>query len=359
VTNDMKLLEQRVAALESGLASATREVERMHAEHRRAIRRNGFAASGLLACVGAMLLGAAPRILPVESQKPQPLTVRAPFKVVDEKGREVAAVDAHGTIGRGLSIFSDVNQIAFMGESDTKFGGLQVWHEDGTRIAMLGDEAAAAERPGLRVFNRGSREVALVTISDDQGGAILATSEDGSEQAQLKIKRDLAGFWFYQAGKLVLKLGRAEKQNIALTMNNGDDVVAGLGESVDGSGGSLLLNDPSGELRVRAGIARGQGGQVVVYGAGGEGSGQAGIATKGSVGSVFAGPIEEPVAKMGQSENTSGAGHLALAAPGGGMAMQAGYQKNMGLVVTYAEGKPAGILSPGLKIPGFTAGANW
>src|ERR1041385_8536700 len=47
--------------------------------------------------------------------------------------------------------------------------------------------------PGLVVHNAGGHGVAMVTVSDDQGGAIIAANDDRSEQAQLKVKRDLAG----------------------------------------------------------------------------------------------------------------------------------------------------------------------
>jgi hypothetical protein len=131
--------------------------------------------------------------------------------------------------------------------------------------------------------------------------------------------------------------------------------VAGIGESADGSGGALLLQDAAGKEAVRAGVDTGQGGLVVVTGTGG---GKAGIAAKGTVGSVFAGPIEEPVAKLGESEVNAGAGVLNLGAPGGGQAVQAGFNDNGGVVYTYTPGKPVGILKAGIKIPGFTAGSN-
>ena len=131
--------------------------------------------------------------------------------------------------------------------------------------------------------------------------------------------------------------------------------MAAVGEAADGSGGALLLRDAGGD-RIKAASVPGEGGQVVVYGTGG---GEAGVATKGNVGSVFAGPVESPLAKMGESETTPGAGHLYIGAPGGGAAVQAGFKENIGLVVAYGQGKPAAVLSPGIKIPGFTAGANW
>jgi hypothetical protein len=93
----------------------------------------------------------------------------------------------------------------------------------------------------------------------------------------------------------------------------------------------------------------------VVFGGSG---GQAGIATKGTVGSVFAGPIDAPVAKLGESEASAGAGVLDLGAPGGGSAVQAGFSQGGGIVETYTPGKPVGILKAGIKIPGFTAGSN-
>jgi hypothetical protein len=61
---------------------------------------------------------------------------------------------------------------------------------------------------------------------------------------------------------------------------------------------------------------------------------------------------------MGESEATAGAGVLALGAPGGGSAVQAGFKDGGGIVEGYTPGKPVGILKAGIKIPGFTAGSN-
>jgi hypothetical protein len=285
-------------------------------------------------------------------QGPQPLTVRAPFTVLDDAGRPVVTVEAGEE--RGLSVFTGDTKIGFLGKMDA-VAGLEVWDRGGRLVAQLGAGPSNEGFSGLKVFNAAEEEVAGVMTSRDEGGLIGATNQSHSEQVQLKVNDDAAGFMYIKAGKPVINLGRAEKGNLALRVRANDQIVAGIGDAADGSGGALLLRDPTGTLAVKAAIASGQGGQVVVYGSGGA---EAGIAAKGTVGSAFAGPIEAPVAKMGQSETTAGAGVLDLEAPGGGSAVQAGFSQGGGIVETYTPGKPVGILKAGIKIPGFTAGSN-
>jgi hypothetical protein len=290
-------------------------------------------------------------------QTPQVLTVRAPFNVVDGGGHPVVAVTADGS-GRGLDVFSSSGQrVVEVGDwINSGILGVGVRSRAGVDIALLGEHRGDAKN-GVVIYNEAGVGVAGVSTSASGDGMVYATDVSRTDQLQMKVTGTQSGFYFYTAGIKRAFLGRHEKGNTALSITAGGDVnVAALGESAGGEGGALRLRSPDGSSEVRGGIAPGEGGQVLVIGAGG---GQAGIATKGSVGSAFAGPPEEPVALMGESEVTAGAGHLMLAAPGGASAVQAGYQGNTGLVVTYAQGKPAGILSPGLKIPGFTAGANW
>jgi len=232
--------------------------------------------------------------------------------------------------------------------------GIQVNNKAHEAVVQMGDvESGDYVFQGLAVLENG-RNIGGIRAEPGRGGVVFAQIPGGASKAELTPYR---GYDFFQSGKLRINLGLGDQRNPALRfIAAGDQPVAGLGEAADGSGGRLIIKDGAGKDAIKAAIAQGQGGQVVVYGTSG---GQAGMATKGGVDSVFAGPPEEPAALLGQSETTAGAGHLALAAPGGASAVQAGYQGNIGLVVTYAQGKPAGILSPGLKVPGFTAGANW
>ena len=348
---DVMSLEQRVATLERALASTRGELDRVTHERRRAVQWSRLAAGALVAGVATVLLGAARGGSPAAMQEPQVLTVRAPFKVVDEAGRDVLRVEAGGD--RGLMVFTGDERIGFLGQEGS-FVGLEVWNKAGSMVGNFGDDGSG--NPGLAVYNAAEEPVAEVGTSKDEGGYVAAYDQGRANQAQLKVNSDEAGFFMINAGKPGVQLGRFAKGNAALKIAAGGKVVASMGESIDGSGGAFILGDASGETKIKAANAPGQGGQVVVYGTGG---GQAGIATKGNVGSAFAGPIDAPIAKMGESETTPGAGHLMLAAPGGGSAVQAGYKGSGGLVVAYGQGKPAAILSPGIKIPGFTAGANW
>jgi hypothetical protein len=310
MAHDMRSLDERVAVLESALVGATEELARVSAGYRRLRRANQLGGIAFAATLTMVLLGAAHGGLHSGMQGPQALTVRAPFTVVDDAGRPVVTVEDGEE--RGLSVFTGDTKIGFLGKMDA-VAGLEVWDRGGSLVAQLGAGPSNEGFSGLKVFNAAEQEVAEVMTSRDQGGLIGATNQSHSEQVQLKVNDDAAGFMYIKAGK------------------------------------------PVSALAVKAAIASGQGGQVVVYGSGG---GQAGVATKGSVGSAFAGPVDAPVAKMGQSETTAGAGALDLEAPGGGSAVQAGFSQGGGIVETYTPGKPVGILKAGIKIPGFTAGSN-
>ena len=352
---DQLSLEQRVRSLEDALAAAHRRLEQLAAARRSSLRSRRFATGTLLtAAMGSVLIGASRISPPSAMQGPQPLTVRAPFEVVDEAGREIVVVSTEQG-ARGLAVYNDFekNEVVFLGRDETNFSGISVANRAGVKVAELGQSTNGY--PGLYVYNAAQKEVASVSTSLDEGGLVTAMNQGGSEQAQLKIRDDMAGFIYIKAGKPVINLGRGEKGNLALRIKSGENTVAGIGESADGTGGALALQDAAGKDAVKAGIASGEGGQVVVTGTGG---GRAGIATKGAVGSFFAGPIEAPIAKLGESETNAGAGVLQLGAPGGGSAVQAGFSQGGGIVETYTPGKPVGILKAGIKIPGFTAGSN-
>lgn len=354
--DEMEALQRRVSTLERMLAGATFELERVQVRQRRIVRSNRLTMATITAAMAVALLGAARHGQPTAVQQPQVLTVRAPFKVVDGAGRTIMKVSS-GAGERGVSVHNDFEgkAIAFLGRVEQS-SGLAVYNRGGGILAAISSSTKEGYPPGVFVYNAAEEAVAGLSTSGDEGGVVVAKDQSGEHEVQLKVKDTESGFIMYKGGKPTIQLGHFAKGNAALKIMAGNQVVAGLGESIDGSGGSLVLSDVSGDTRIRAANASGQGGQVIVYGTAG---GEAGVATKGGIGSAFAGPPEAPVALLGQSETTAGAGHLALTAPGGGSAVQAGYQGNIGLVVTYAQGKPAGILSPGLKIPGFTAGANW
>lgn len=353
--DDMESLQRRIAALESALARANAELERVDTKQRRCMRSNRLTMATVVAATAIVTLGAARYGLPSAMQEPQPLTVRAPFKVVDATGTEIVAVLDQGG-QRGLKVrTADGVPLVLAGVQDNQSGVL-VNNRAGELAGRLGDfEAEDGVFQGLIVGGGGQSGGIAGVYADEQGGHVAVETSDHSLRSELASER---GYTFREGEIEKVQLGRGTEGNLALRIGSGAGsqfkLVAGLGEAPDGSGGRLILRDAAGKDAVKAAITSG-GGQVVVYGTGG---GQAGIATKGSVGSTFAGPIDAPVAKIGESESMAGAGHLQLAAPGGGSAVQAGFKDGGGIVVTYTPGKPAGLLKAGIKIPGFTAGSN-
>jgi hypothetical protein len=351
---DQMVLEQRVRALEDALAAAERRMDQMAMARQGSLRSSRLAAGGFLMATVSVLIGAARGGLPTAIQAPQPLTVRAPFKVVDGSGTEIAVVLDEGG-QRGVKVrTSDGVPLAFMGVQDNGTG-IIVNNRATESAVFIGDiESQSGVYQGVTVSNGPSGGVVGV-YADGRGGHVEVDNLDHSLQSFVE---GATGFQFRKAGVQTAQLGPGDKGNMALRIGgagNKAQLVAALGESADRSGGGLLLKDAAGKDAIKAAIAPGQGGQVVVYGGGG---GQAGIATKGTVGSIFAGPIDAPVAKLGESEASAGAGVLELGAPGGGSAVQAGFSQGGGIVETYTPGKPVGILKAGIKIPGFTAGSN-
>lgn len=349
MTDGAASLEQRVVALECALASARDELERVAAARRDATRSGRLAAGVLVAGLGALILGAAGhggerRVM----QEPQVLTVRAPFKVVDQAGKTILEVNTEGS-QRFLKVRSaEGSTIGALGLL-TKESGLYVANPAGEPVAVVGDLDLAEQGPvreGVFVGLNGHVTAAMQSTPEGSG-FVQAWSGDQGTVAFLTGDKSGAGYFLEENGKPRVELGRLAAGNHALKIHDQANVLAGIGETIDGSGGGMLLRNSAGMTTITVGNAGGDG-QVVVRGGGG---GQAGIATRGAFGTVFAGPISAPEAELAQSEAHPGAGVLALTL-GGASVVQAGYDGQGGRVEAFGEGKPVAVLKPGIKLPG-------
>ncbi|HEU4642977.1 MAG TPA: hypothetical protein VFS44_11030 [Gemmatimonadaceae bacterium] len=350
MTDSAGSLEQRVAALERALASARDELEGVMAQRQRhRVRPGRLAAMVLVMAVGTVVVGAAGRGGERRAmQEPQVVTVRAPFKVVDEAGKTILEVNTQG-VQRFLKVRSaEGNVIGALGILENE-SGLYVANQAAEPVALIGDIGLAAEgslHEGAFVAVNG-RPTAAIASTPEGDGYVAAWSRDGGAAALLRAEKSRAGYFLEENGKPSIELGRLAAGNHALKIRDKANVVAGIGETIDGSGGGMLLRNSAGVTTITAGNAEGDG-QVVVRGGGG---GQAGIATKGAFGTVFAGPIGAPEAELAQSQAHPGAGVLALTL-GGASVVQAGYDGQGGIVEAYGQGKPVAVLKPGVKLPG-------
>jgi len=102
--DDMESLQRRVAALESALAGASVELEQVDRKQRHCMRSNRLTMATVVAASTIVSLGAARYGLPQAMQQMQPLTVRAPFKVLDDAGKPVLVVDKDNV--RGITVHS-------------------------------------------------------------------------------------------------------------------------------------------------------------------------------------------------------------------------------------------------------------
>src|SRR4030081_1857449 len=104
------MTSDKLTELEHRLAVAEREVEKTRAEVRllqeRERPRSRLRRDGILALLGLVLMFAVGRTLVTEAQgaRPQVLTVKAPFKVMDASGKKVLLDFTEYGNGIGLQI---------------------------------------------------------------------------------------------------------------------------------------------------------------------------------------------------------------------------------------------------------------
>ena len=327
--------DQRLELLERRLASAERELA---AGRRRGRRTSGVA---LASICGALLMA-----FRVPAAGPEPLTVKAPFVVLDAAGRPLVSVGEGDDGGRGvyvnnntgepvagLFVAHETGQVRVAAQGGTAAGSATMWvTEDGLpRIALEGVGGAQLVDLGvadnkqtqLNVYNRAGENIARVGEQANGAGMLMASSADGSATSTLGVNdAGQAGLRIKAGGRVLAELGAAEKGNMRLKIWGAQGApVAMIGSSADGSGGAMVVNGGDGKPRGSLAVADG-GGQLFVWGAGSTALAQVGVDGGRGTLRVF---NKSGGSVVWADETAQGAGHFAVADPSGAAAAEMGY----------------------------------
>jgi hypothetical protein len=211
MAQEVRSLDERMAVLENALVRSTTELDRVSAAYRRMVRTNRLVGIGFAATMAAVLLGAARGGFSAARQEPQPLTVRAPFKVVDDAGRPVVTVEA--TNQRGLFVRS-AEGVPLVGLGAWGSAtGIEVQNRAHEIVADLGTfEGEQAVEQVLVLYSGPHRQAVVIRASPDLGGLIFSNSSDGATYSELSANR---GYAFGQGNVERINLGPGEKHNLA------------------------------------------------------------------------------------------------------------------------------------------------
>jgi hypothetical protein len=203
------MLDAQMIELERRLAAAEREVEVTRAQVRTLLEANATRTrirrrDGLLAVVALVAVFSVARSLDAQQTRPQPLTVRAPFTVVDDDNKPIIKVDylAHGQ-PRGILGYSTYgNPSAQMTVNDTGDGLLVVRRagQDPTKgmtgtnavsigIDKQGNGAIAVRNHDHLVAELGNDDAGngTLVVYDMAGKAIVKAQEKGTSPRGLLV----------------------------------------------------------------------------------------------------------------------------------------------------------------------------
>jgi hypothetical protein len=370
-------LERRLSAVESEL------------NHTRAIldrQRTGARISawlgratwivGLVIVTGATTHGAG-------KAGPTPLTVKAPFIVVDDAGMPIASVLNHPELrgieydradgseaGRAgcmrdgsarMSVQSpDGNQRCLLAALPEGLATMQLYEkgklctaignsEKGTALVLFDADGKAmfkvAELDKVRyatILNDKEIPVALLRTFDDNGMLkILDGQETQVIQEGINPTTHTAQIKMGPIGKTALDLGMGSNAHMAIKIYNpAGKMVAGLGDA--GESGALSINDPEGGVLASI-MGVDKSGQIAIATAG-----SASIRAKmgldaGKAGFYVFNGAKQNVARLSEAPD-SASGYLSIGDPTGVPMVEAGHANGVGLVRT---GPSARALVPG------------
>ena len=201
--------DARMLELERRLVLAEREVQVTRAQVQ-ALLRAGTARTrrwrrdGLLALAALVAVFAGARALDAQQARPQPLTVRAPFTVVDEHNTPIITVGAPAKgYPRGILLFSDAGhptaqltvnttgdgmlalrragQNAFQGETDPNAVGLGI-DDQGNGSLFLRNHSQTVVELGSDKAGNG-----MLRIADMAGKPIVKVQEKGADPRGLLV----------------------------------------------------------------------------------------------------------------------------------------------------------------------------
>ncbi len=257
-------MEQRLTQVEGALERARLQVTQVEGAlaRTRRQRRTGWlvgicgVTTALIAATAAVGTTAAAHGL----QAPQPLTVRAPFKVVGSSGQPLMGVDANGL----LTVYRRRLPAVVLGPGADAFGLVQVNNPSGNPVVGLSSLADGTGR--LAVVGDEGRMTSLDTPSNSSEMA-LRFLKGGAVQARVGADKNGGTLHLNAEHGPSVDLGTTQSGQTRLQFLQGDKILGGVG--ADSTGGLLQLNNATGKKMLLLGTTS-HSGTVEVYDTAGE-----------------------------------------------------------------------------------------
>jgi hypothetical protein len=219
-------VEQRIEHLEIELGQARQQLQFAELRARRATRRGRI----VLGCAAAALVTLSAGTA-AAGAGPGPLTVKAPFKVVDSSGAPLLTVT-----NKGLVVFAD-RAPAVRLSGDTHGGRVDWFNPKGTGVGAL-------------------------SIGNDGVGSVTV-GVPGAFQASLGSKDDKLGLRIFNGTALVAGIGESSLGGAVQLNTPSGTTLAYLGESA--AGGQVTLHTPDGKRRALLGVGDSGNGDAALY----------------------------------------------------------------------------------------------
>ena len=283
----MSELEKQIADLQNRLNGIVAELERSRNHDR---RKTWFCMLAFLICAALVSAGVVLAV-PAGTGTQGPLTVAVPFKVVNQRGEVILAVNEKETDvfqnqlilmdrdGRAkmqlspddpsgqpvLLIRTAEGQPAILLGSRQGTGDLQVYEPDTKSHFMIGPSAQFSG-VAVGVYSSGTNEKPIIGIGELNGQGLIEVKKAGEDTwAGLGIEKNgFPAFKIKEDGKELANLGVSEPLKAALRIYGpGGNTVAAIGHGLDHPGGLLQIFSDSFERSVEIHDSEG-GGQVLV-----------------------------------------------------------------------------------------------
>jgi hypothetical protein len=262
INHELQQLARRLSIAEHEIALAHAEIKALR-EQRTRRGQVGAIASGVVVVAAAVTASALWSTTTQAQTAARPLTVKAPFTVVDAGNKPILSVIADGHRGVYLSRSDGVPIVQFLDEYASIRGPLAVTDNADKPIVTVQDstvtnvkDATGAEKPvttnrGLGVLDAKGETVARVAVVDDVGGYVMV--QDGPQ----KIGR--AVMLMTKEGSQISMAGSTGKVTTDVSSKTGVTLynVAGATVAEFGGGGvagRMWLGNEGGKGVVEAGL---------------------------------------------------------------------------------------------------------
>lgn len=281
------------------------------------------------------------RIRVLEQKMAAPLTVKAPFTVVDAAGKKLAKIDSNQ-----LELFDESQKAGITMQARSASTQVVVGYKDFSKPLVV--MSTGASNTGVKVFaaNQSAHAVAFMGIAEDPAMLTLKNAS-GDLVVKLFAENDSGRMDIMRkGGKTAASVSTAEDGGTVKAFSKEQKAVAGLFAGSDG--GNLVLTGPGGGKTAVGLSVTPTGGKVRVYPAGG-GTARAELIADGDSGamSIFNG---SGTAALLAESGKSGSGRLVVLNAAGENAVEVGaIASGIGIVRTGPGGfGPAGSIGGGL-----------